>query len=98
MISLMILVIPLNGDTAEKVTKLIVGVTMSNETLFPYHLAMKNGYFEKEGLTIELKTYINGPAVMMSMANGELNVCIGMGFPLCYRRQPRELRPKSCFP
>ena len=61
MISLMILVIPLNGYTAEKVTKLIVGTTMSNETLFPYHLAMKNGYFEKEGLTIEIKTYINGP-------------------------------------
>jgi NitT/TauT family transport system substrate-binding protein len=81
MILLMILVIPLNGYTAERGTKLIVGTTMSNETLFPYHLALKNGYFEKEGLSIEIKTYINGPAVMMSMANGELNVCIGTGFP-----------------
>ena len=77
MILLMILVIPLNGYTAEKVTKVIGGVTMSNETLFPYHLALKNGYFEKEGLTVELKTFINGPSVMMSMANGELDICVG---------------------
>jgi NitT/TauT family transport system substrate-binding protein len=81
MILLMILVIPLSGYTAEKVTKVIGGVTMSNETLFPYHLALKNGYFEKEGLTVELKTFINGPSVMMSMANGELDICVGIGFP-----------------
>lgn len=54
---------------------------MGNETIFPYHLAVGNGYFEKEGLNIETKKYINGPSVMMSMANGELDVCIATGFP-----------------
>jgi len=81
LVSLVSLVVAENGYAAEKTTKVIGGVTMSNETLFPYHLALKNGYFEKEGLTIELKTFINGPSVMMSMANGELDVCVGIGFP-----------------
>ena len=81
MILSMILLIPLKGNTAEKMTKVIVGTTMSNETLFPYHLAVKNGYFEKEGLTIESKTFVAGPPLMMAMANGELNVNIGTGYP-----------------
>jgi len=81
MILLAVLVIPLNGYTAEKTTKVIVGTTMSNETLFPYHLAVKNGYFDKEGLTIEIKTFVAGPSLMMSMANGELNMNIGTGYP-----------------
>jgi NitT/TauT family transport system substrate-binding protein len=75
------LVVPRNGNTAEKVTKLIVGTTMGNESMFPFHLALKNGYFEKEGLILEMKTFVSGPSMMMSMANGELNVNIGTGYP-----------------
>lgn len=81
MILLACLVIPGNGGSSEKLTKVIVGSTIGNETVFPYHLAVSNGYFEKEGLNIEVKKFINGPNVMMSMANGELDMCIATGFP-----------------
>ncbi len=70
-----------NADAADKATKLIVGTTMGNESMFPFHLALKNGYFDKEGLTLEMKTFVSGPSMMMSMANGELNVNIGTGYP-----------------
>jgi NitT/TauT family transport system substrate-binding protein len=79
-ILLMVFIIPPAGNTAE-MTKVIVGTTMSNETLFPYHIAVKNGYFDKEGITIETKTFVAGPPLMMSMANGELNINIGTGYP-----------------
>ena len=75
------LVLARNGNTAEKVTKLTVGTTMGYESHFPYNLAVKNGYFEQEGINIEMKTFISGPQLMMSMANGEIDLNVITGFP-----------------
>jgi NitT/TauT family transport system substrate-binding protein len=75
------LIVPQNGSAAEKMTKLIVGTTMGNESMYPFQIALRNGYFEKEGLTLEMKEFVSGPSMMMSMANGELNVNIGTGYP-----------------
>jgi NitT/TauT family transport system substrate-binding protein len=70
-----------NGYTAEKTTKLVVGLTLGAEESPSYNSALTNGYFEKEGLIIEKKTFISGPAMMLAMANGEINVCVSVGYP-----------------
>jgi ABC-type nitrate/sulfonate/bicarbonate transport system substrate-binding protein len=71
----------LPGVAGAQNAKIIVGTTMGNETQFPFHLAVKNGDFKKEGLTLEMKTFVSGPQVMMAMANGELDIVIGTGYP-----------------
>jgi len=75
------LIVPQKGSTAEKAEKVILGNLTADETMFAFYLAVKNGYFEKEGIVIEKRTFVNGPSLMMAMANGELNMGISAGFP-----------------
>jgi NitT/TauT family transport system substrate-binding protein len=73
------LVIPGDGITAEKI-KLTLARMTATEILMPLDLAVSKGFFEQEGITLEQKTYINGPTLMMAMANGELSLGAGVGF------------------
>jgi NitT/TauT family transport system substrate-binding protein len=80
LVSFVSLVVAGNGYTAEK-TKLVVGTTIGNESIYPFHLAVKNGYFEQEGVVLEMKSFVSGPSMMMSLSNGELNLNIATGYP-----------------
>ncbi|MBP2321219.1 NitT/TauT family transport system substrate-binding protein [Kibdelosporangium banguiense] len=42
--------------------------------LAPFHLAVKNGYFQAEGLTVEASTAPSGPASVAKMVAGEVDV------------------------
>ena len=68
-----------NGIAAEKI-KLTLARMTATEILLPLDLALNKGYFDQEGITLEQKTFINGPTLMMAMANGELSVGAGVGF------------------
>jgi NitT/TauT family transport system substrate-binding protein len=68
-----------NGMAAEKI-KLTLARMTATEILLPLDLALNKGYFDQEGITLEQKTFINGPTLMMAMANGELSVGAGVGF------------------
>ena len=68
-----------DGMAAEKI-KLTLARMTATEILLPLDLALSKGYFDQEGITIEQKTFINGPTLMMAMANGELSLGAGVGF------------------
>jgi NitT/TauT family transport system substrate-binding protein len=68
-----------NGFSAEKI-KLTLARMTATEILLPLDLALNKGYFDQEGITLEQKTFINGPTLMLAMANGELSVGSGVGF------------------
>ena len=73
------LVVAGNGIAAEKI-KLTLARMTATEILLPLDLALNKGYFDQEGITLEQKTFINGPTLMLAMANGELSVGAGVGF------------------
>lgn len=57
----------------------VSGLSAGMQT-FPAYLADKNGWFEEEGLDIELIYFDNGPVQMESMASGIWDVgCTGIG-------------------
>jgi NitT/TauT family transport system substrate-binding protein len=68
-----------NGMAADKI-KLTLARMTATEILLPLDLALNKGYFDQEGITLEQKTFINGPTLMLAMANGELSVGAGVGF------------------
>jgi NitT/TauT family transport system substrate-binding protein len=80
MILFLSLAVVRDGSTVE-MTKLVIGLTLGAEESPSYNSTLRNGYFEKEGLTIEKKIFISGPAMMLAMANGELNICVSVGYP-----------------
>jgi len=57
-----------------------VGDITAAELIVPFHIALEKGFFKEEGLKIERKIFVNGPNVMMAMANGELDLCVATGF------------------
>ena len=71
--------LPGQGVAAEKI-KLTLARMTATETLLPLDLAVSKGFFDQEGITLEQKTFINGPTLMMAMANGELSLGAGVGF------------------
>ncbi len=73
------LVVSGNGIAADKVKLTLARVT-ATEILLPLDLAVNKGFFDQEGITLEQKTFFNGPTLMLAMANGELSVGCGVGF------------------
>lgn len=73
------LLISADGMAAEKI-KLTLARMTATEILLPLDLAMSKGFFDQEGIALEQKTFINGPTLMMAMANGELSLGAGVGF------------------
>lgn len=57
-----------------------VGDIQSAELTLPYRIALDKGFFKAEGLNIQSKIFTNGPNLMMSMANGELDFSVATGF------------------
>lgn len=57
-----------------------VGDITAAELIVPFHLALEKGFFKEEGIKVERKIFVNGPGVMMAMANGELDFCVATGF------------------
>jgi len=66
-----------DGVGAEK-TKITIGRMIATEMMVTFDIPIAKGYFEQEGLLLEQKQFINGPTLMMSMANGELDVGCGV--------------------
>ena len=54
-----------SGDTAE-LTKLPVGILLSGE-LGPTYIAQRKGFFEKNGLAVELMYFQGGSQVIQAM-------------------------------
>ncbi|TDL75790.1 ABC transporter substrate-binding protein [Rhodococcus qingshengii] len=63
----------------EKVT-LTIGDISAAEMIAPMDIAIEKGFFEEEGIIIEKKVFANGPTLMMSMANGDVDVAVKTGY------------------
>lgn len=70
---------PSQGESQKEFTVRLGDITGA-DTLVGFYLALEKGYFKEEGINIDKKLYINGPNLMMSMANGELDMNIATGF------------------
>ncbi|MHB8156379.1 MAG: ABC transporter substrate-binding protein [Desulfocucumaceae bacterium] len=70
------------GKTNAPVSEITVrvGDITAAELIVPFHIAIEKGFFKEEGLKIDRKIFVNGPGVMMAMANGELDFCVATGF------------------
>lgn len=67
------------GGSQKEITVRVGDITAA-ELIVPFHIALEKGYFKEEGLKIERKIFVNGPNVMMAMANGELDLCVATGY------------------
>lgn len=47
-----------------------------------FHIAMEKGYFEEEGIKVNKKIFASGPNMMLSLANGEIDVAMAGSAPL----------------
>lgn len=63
----------------EKIT-LTIGDISAAEMIAPLDMAIEKGFFEEEGIIIEKKVFANGPTLMMSMANGDIDVAVKTGY------------------
>jgi NitT/TauT family transport system substrate-binding protein len=54
---------------------------MPTSDLAPFHLALKNGYFQAEGLTVEFSTAPSGPASVAKMVAGDVDIAYGSYTP-----------------
>ncbi len=68
-----------NSGTAGTTTVKIS--VMPTIDLAPFHLAMRNGYFEAEGLKIESSVAPSGPASVAKMVSGEVDIAYGSYTP-----------------
>ncbi|MCE7009095.1 ABC transporter substrate-binding protein [Kibdelosporangium philippinense] len=67
-----------SGTAGATVVKVSV---MPTTDLAPFHLAMRSGYFEAEGLKIESTTAPSGPASVAKMVSGEVDIAYGSYTP-----------------
>ncbi|MDB5572838.1 MAG: exported protein of unknown function [Hyphomicrobiales bacterium] len=56
-------------------TKVIGGVAAFNEALLPVFAARDKGYFEQQGITLELVDFKGGGPAVQALAGGSIDVC-----------------------
>ncbi|MDB5641217.1 MAG: exported protein of unknown function [Hyphomicrobiales bacterium] len=79
---------------AQAQTKVTGGVAAYNEALLPVYAARDLGYFEKEGITIDLVDFKGGGPAVQALASGSIDVCFCAAdhvIRLRARRQPAQI-------
>jgi ABC-type nitrate/sulfonate/bicarbonate transport system substrate-binding protein len=73
----MLLLMSESGETAE-LTKLPVGILLAGE-FTPTYIAQKKGFFEKNGLAVELMYFQGGSQVIQAMLAGQIPLTVTAG-------------------
>ena len=66
---------------AQAQTKVTGGVAAYNEALLPVYAARDLGYFEKEGITLDLVDFKGGGPAVQALAGGSIDICFLRGRP-----------------
>ena len=84
----------LSALPAHAQTKVIGGVAAFNEALLPVFTARDLGYFEKEGIALELVDFKGGGPAVQAMAGGSIDICFCAAdhvIRLRARKQPAQI-------
>jgi ABC-type nitrate/sulfonate/bicarbonate transport system substrate-binding protein len=71
-----------SNDSNSAATITVGDITGAELAYAPFHIALQKGFFEEEGLKIERRIFTNGPNMMMSVTNGELDVAMAGSTPI----------------
>ncbi len=79
---------------AQAQTKVTGGVAAYNEALLPVYAARDLGYFEKEGITLDLVDFKGGGPAVQALAGGSIDICFCAAdhvIRLRARKQPAQI-------
>jgi NitT/TauT family transport system substrate-binding protein len=80
-----------SANTASAQTKVTAGVAAYNEALLPVFTAKEKGYFDAEGIALELVDFKGGAPAVQALASGSIDICFCAAdhvIRLRARRQP----------